>query len=76
MLIIVVVPATFKFPLISTLFKLDCPDTLKDDNNVDAPVINKLLKFVLLNKVVDVAFKLFIDNNVDVEHYVKVILLQ
>ena len=35
--------------------QLVCPDTLKDDNNVDAPVINKLLKFVLLNKVVDVA---------------------
>ena len=49
---------------------------MKDDNNVDDPVINKLLKFVLLNKVVDVAFKLFIDNAVDVENDVKVVLLQ
>ena len=47
--------------MISTWFKLDCPDTLKDDNNVDDPVINKLLKLVLL-------FKLLIDNKVDVEN--------
>ncbi len=44
--IIVVVPATFKLPLILTSLKLDGPDTLKDDNNVVAPKTNKLLKSV------------------------------
>ena len=48
--IIVVVPATFKLPLTLKLFKLVGPDTLKDDNIVDAPETNKLLKFVLLFK--------------------------
>ena len=67
MSIIVVVSATFKFPLISTLFIFVCPDTLKDDYNVDAPVINKLLKLVLLNK-------LLIDNNVDVENVENVVV--
>ena len=40
---------------------------MKDDNNVDAPVINKLLKLVLL-------FKLLIDNNVDVEKVENVVV--
>ena len=44
----VVVPATFKLPMILTLLKLDGPDTLKDDIIVDAPETNKLVKFVLL----------------------------
>jgi hypothetical protein len=34
--IIVVVPPTFKLPLIFTVFKLDVPDTCNDDENVDA----------------------------------------
>jgi hypothetical protein len=32
-----------------------------DDKNVDAPETNRLLKLVLLNNVVDVAFKSLID---------------
>ena len=32
------------------------------DMNVDEPETNKLLKFVLLNILVDVVFKLLIDN--------------
>ena len=39
--IIVVVPATFKLPMMLTLLKLDGPDTFKDGNNVDAPETNK-----------------------------------
>ena len=38
------------------------PDTFNDDNIVDAPKTNKLVKLVLLNIDVDVAFKLLIDN--------------
>ena len=30
------------------MFKLVGPDTLKDDNNVDEPETNKLVKLVLL----------------------------
>jgi len=60
--IIVVVPLTLKLPIIFILFKVDCPETFKDDNNVDEPETNRLLKFVLLKIAVDVAFKLFIDN--------------
>ena len=37
--IIVVVPLTFKLPIIFTLFKVDNPETLKDDNNVDELVV-------------------------------------
>jgi hypothetical protein len=40
---------------------------LKDDSNVDAPVINKLLKLVLF-------FKLLIDNNADVENVENVVV--
>ncbi len=36
--------------------------TFNDDNNVDAPETNKLVKLFLLNVVGDVAFKLLIDN--------------
>ncbi len=54
--IIVVVPATFKLPMILTLLKLDGPDTLKDDNNVVPPETNKLVKLVLLliENIVDI----------------------
>ena len=37
------------------------PTTFKDDKHVEAPEINKLVKLVLFNKLVDVAFKLLID---------------
>ena len=37
--IIVVVPLTFKLPRIFTLLKVDNPETLKDDNNVDELVV-------------------------------------
>ena len=37
------------------------PTTFKDDKHVEAPETNKLVKLVLLNIVVDVAFKLLID---------------
>jgi hypothetical protein len=40
---------------------------LNDDNNVEFPNIIKLLKFVLLNNVVDVAYKFDIDDNNDVD---------
>ena len=50
--IIVVVPPTFKLPLIFTVFKLDIPDTFNDDNNVVSPDIIKLLKLVLLYLVI------------------------
>jgi hypothetical protein len=61
----VVVPNTFRLPLILTLFKLVDPDTFNDDKNVDALETNKLEKLVLL-------FKLVIFNNVDVEKFDKV----
>ena len=66
--IMVVLPLTFKLPIILTLFKVDCPDTFNDDINVDEPETIKLLKLVLL-------FKLFIDHNVDVEKFVKLVVL-
>jgi hypothetical protein len=44
---IVVVPLTFKLPLIFTVFKLDVPDTINDDNNADALETTKLEKIVL-----------------------------
>jgi hypothetical protein len=44
------------------LFNVVVPDTFKDDNNVELPETTNLLKFVLFNNVVDVAFKLLIDN--------------
>ncbi len=53
--------------MILTLFKVDCPDTFNDDNNVDALKTIKLEKLVLLSNDVDVEFKLFIDNNNDVD---------
>jgi hypothetical protein len=73
--IIDVVPPTFKFPLIFTVFKLDVPDTFNDDNNVvlfdsvESPDINKLLKLILLNIVFDVDCKFDINdiNDVDVD---------
>ena len=65
--IIVVVPPTFKLPLIFTVFKLDVPDTFNDDNHVDALETTKLEKFVLYSNDVDVVFKLFIDDNNDVD---------
>ena len=37
------------------------PTIFNDDNNVDAPETNKLVKFVLFNNDVDVLFKLLID---------------
>ena len=36
------------------------PTTFKDDKHVEAPETNKLVKLVLLNIVVDVAFKLLL----------------
>jgi len=72
--IIVVVPPTFKLPLIFTVFKLDIPDTFNDDNNVESPDIIKLLKLVLLNIVFDVACRFDIDDIVDVEKFEKVVL--
>jgi hypothetical protein len=42
----VVVQLTFDFPLIITSFKFVVPDTLKDDNKVDALETSKLLKLV------------------------------
>ncbi len=65
--IIVVVPLTFKFPSIFPWFKVDWPDTFKDDDNLDEPETYKLLKSVLL-------FKLFIDDNVDVENVENVVV--
>jgi hypothetical protein len=62
-----VVPLTFKLPSISTLFKVDCPETFKDDDNVHEPETYKLLKLVLL-------FKLSIDENVDVEYVENVVV--
>ena len=38
------------------------PAAFNDDSNVDAPLTYKLVKLVLLNNVVDVAFKLLIPN--------------
>ena len=72
--IIVVVPPTFQLPFIFTVFKLDIPDTFNDDNNVESPEINKLLKLVLLNIVFDVACRFDIDDVVDVEKFEKVVL--
>jgi len=43
--------------MILTLFKVDCPETFNDDNNVDALETTKLEKFVLLSNDVDVEFK-------------------
>ena len=60
--IIVVVPLTFKLPLILTLFKVDCPETFNDDNNVDELETIKLLKLVLLFNDVVVQFKILMDN--------------
>ena len=73
--IIVVVPLTFKLPIILTLFNVDWPETFNDDNNVDELDTYKLLKFVLLNIVVDVEFKLLIDNVVDVESVDKFVVV-
>ena len=61
----VVVPNTFRLPLILTLFELVDPDAFNDDKNVDALETNKLEKLVLL-------FKLVIFNSVDVEKVDKV----
>ncbi len=44
----VVVPNTFRLPLILTLFKLVDPDTFNDDNNVDALETNKLEKISVI----------------------------
>ena len=38
------------------------PTIFKDDKHVEAPETNKLVKLVLFNKLVDVAFKLLIDS--------------
>ena len=65
--IIVVVPPTFKLPFIFTVFKLDIPDTFNDDNNVESPDIIKLLKFVLINIVFNVACRFDINDNNDVD---------
>ena len=72
--IIVVVPATFKLPFTVKLFKLVGPDTLKDDNNVDAPETNKLVKLVLLFKFDIDVLLLFIYNCVDVEKFENVVV--
>jgi hypothetical protein len=59
----VVVPDTFNDDKhVVKLFNVVVPITDNDDNNVDAPATYKLVKLVLLNNVVDVAFKLLIDN--------------
>ncbi len=65
--IIVVVPLTFKLPITFKLFKVACPDTLKDDINVDSLETTKLLKLVLL-------FKSLIDVIADVEKVEKVVV--
>ncbi len=39
---IVVVPLPFKLPIILTLFKVDWPDMLNEDNNLDELNTNKL----------------------------------
>jgi hypothetical protein len=63
-----VVPDTFNDELhVAIPFNVVVPDTFNDDNNVDAPETNKLVKFVLFNNVVDVLFKLLIDNIDDVD---------
>ena len=43
-------------------FPVIIPVTFNDDNNVEAPETYKLVKFVLFNKLVDVACKLDIFN--------------
>ena len=69
-------PDTFNELLIDVLlfnvvepetFKVDWPDTFNDDDNVDEPDINKLLKSVLL-------FKLLIDDNTDVVNVENVVV--
>jgi hypothetical protein len=47
---------------IVVLFNVVVPDTFNDDKNVDDPKTNKFVKLVLFKIVVDVAFKLLIDN--------------
>jgi hypothetical protein len=44
------------------------PDIFNNDNTVEALETNKLVKLVLLKIVVDIAFKLFIDNIDDVDN--------
>ncbi len=59
----VVVPDTYHELFIVVLFdNVVKPDIFNDDNTVDAPETNKLVKLVLLNNAVDVAFKLSIFN--------------
>ncbi len=50
------------FPVIVPPDNVVYPDTFNDDKNVDEEETNKLVKLVLLNIDVDVAFKLFIYN--------------
>ncbi len=51
------------------------PTIFKDDKRVEAPETNKLVKLVLLNKLVDVAFKLLIDNVEFVDKLFKLLIL-
>ncbi len=56
-------PTTFNDELIVVAwFKVVDPETFKVDTHVDAPDTYKLVKLVLLNNDVDVAFKLSIFN--------------
>ncbi len=67
-------PTTFNDELIVvSLFNVVDPETFKVDTHVDAPDTYKLVKFVLLNNDVDVAFKLSIFNFEKVEILFKLV---
>ena len=58
-----ILPTTFNVEfIVVALFNVVFPETFNDDNNVDELLTYKLVKLVLLNILVDVAFKLLIDN--------------
>ena len=59
----IIFPTTFNVLfIVDAQFNVVNPDTFNDDNNVDWLDTIKFVKFVLLNIVVDVLFKLLIDN--------------
>ena len=69
-------PDTVKAELhVNALFNIVLPDTNNVETNVDAPETNKLVKLVLLNNVVDVAFKLLIDKIEDVDKLFKLVFV-
>ena len=60
-------------PLPEKDVEVQVPATFNELLIVDAPATNKLVKFVLLNIDVDVAFKLLIDNIDDVDKLFKLL---